>query len=179
MDLPMHGYHPMMVHLPLIALIGAVVLDGTQRLQPGGPWRRMASVLWIGGLLGAALAVGTGLWAFGRVDHSGASHALMTSHRNGALLALGLFVVAVIWRTLRPAAWGAVLTGAIAAALLVLAADRGATLVYRHATGIPSDILQGVLVERGVAPAVADSGSVADTLLGTPHTHADGTVERH
>jgi uncharacterized membrane protein len=118
--------------------------------------RKAGLALLTGGVLLALPAIATGLIAFNRVDHSDTSHALMQLHRNLMLASVGLFSVAVVWRW-RAGARGLAGGGqavayatllALASTLLVVGSDRGAALVYAHATGISSERLDEILHER-------------------------------
>lgn len=147
--LPLHSGHPLMVHLPLIALPLAVLMDGLAIWKQDPRWRQLATILWVLGLIGAAAAVTTGLIAYNRVEHSEAAHEVMTLHRNVALGAVALFLLggAARWR------WSfskpAVILGAIGVAGLVVAGDLGAEIVFRHAIGLPTEVLEQVMMERG------------------------------
>jgi uncharacterized membrane protein len=167
--IPMHAWHPLLVHLPLGFLVSGVVVDLVGWLGRRPSLRRAGSFLLAAGVLLAIPAIVTGFVAYGRVDHSDAGHAVMNLHRNLMLAAVALFAAAVVWR------WraGARLLsdpprGALHASLLVLAsatlvvgADRGAQLVFGHATGIPTARLEEILDDR-----------VGD------HGHGDGRVVR-
>ena len=147
--LPMHSWHPVAVHLPLVALVLAVAFDLAALPKRSVRWRDAATVLWWLGLLGAASAVTTGLIAYNRVEHSELAHQLMTRHRNLALATVAVLLVAALWRWRRPFARGAALLGIIGALGLGVVGDLGGDLVYRHATGIPTETLEQVMHERG------------------------------
>ena len=138
-----------MVHLPLVALPLAVVLDALALRRPERPWRQMATVLWLLGLAGAAAAVATGLIAYNRVEHSELGHGVMTLHRNVALGAAALWLVsgAVRWR--RPGWWPAILLGATGVVGIAGTGYLGGEVVFRHAIGIPTEVLEQVVGERG------------------------------
>ena len=180
-ELPMHAFHPAAVHLPLVALPAAVLCDWMDRRSGGDGWRAPANLCWAVGLLGALAAVGSGLWAYDRVDHSDASHALMTLHRNLALGAVGLFVVAGLWRTLRRRAIAPLLLGLAGAGLLGWVGYLGGDLVFRHGTGLSSDTMHQVLIERGAMPMPGDSAGTADSTApaARTHTHEDGATHEH
>lgn len=172
--LPMHSGHPLMVHLPLVALPLAVLLDALALRRPGEPWRQMATVLWLLGLAGAAGAVTTGLIAYNRVDHSEAGHGVMTLHRNVALGALALLLVSGVVRWRRARWLPAILVGAAGIVGIAGAGYLGGEVVFRHAIGIPTEVLEQVVRERGghghtaepagvtgVAPADSESSDTA------------------
>ena len=187
-ELPMHAFHPVAVHLPLVALPAAILCDWLDRRSGGERWRVPASLCWAVGLLGALAAVGSGLWAYDRVDHSGASHALMTLHRNVALTMLGVLGVAGLWRSIRRGALPPLLLGLAGLGLLGWTGYMGGELVYRHATGLPTTTMREVLQERGMRLIPVDSIAVPDSMMASDsmaapavpsHTHDDGSTHQH
>ncbi len=191
--LPLHSGHPLMVHLPLVALPLAVLLDGLAAWKQAPRWREMATVLWWLGLVGAAAAVTTGLIAYSRVNHSDVAHEVMTLHRNVALGAVALFLLAGAARWRWSLSRLAALVGALGVAGIGGAAYLGGELVFRHGIGMSTGVLEQVMMERGGSgphlmpdPAmrqpVADSGGVQPTIdsaagrtpdhsKAAPHTH--------
>ena len=187
MDLfPMHSWHPMVIHFPLVALLAAVVLDVVDAWGTAPRWRSTATFLWWVGSLGAAAAVITGLLAFNRVEHSDPAHALMTLHRNLALAVVGLLVMTALWRWRRPSSRGAALLGLLGAGGLLGVGYLGGELVFRHGVGLPTETVEQIVTERGghVHDAahemgehhdgqMADSAGTADAP--EHHEHADST----
>jgi uncharacterized membrane protein len=104
---PMHSWHPVAVHLPLVALVLAAAFDLGALRKQSPRWRDAATVLWWLGLLGAATAIATGLLAYNRVEHSDLAHQAMTLHRNLALAAVAILLLAALWRWRRPFSRGA------------------------------------------------------------------------
>lgn len=167
---PMHSWHPVMVHLPLVGLVLAVAFDLLAARNRSAPWRVAATVLWWAGLLGAAAAVTTGLLAYGRVEHSDPAHVEMTLHRNLALAAVALLLVTALWRWRRPYSRGAALLGLIGAGLLGGVGYLGGDLVYRHALGIPTETLDEITKERGGNVLEhPEESTQADTMTGHHH----------
>ena len=155
---PMHSWHPMVIHLPLMAFPLAVCFDLADAWTGVPQFRRASHILWGLALLGAGVAVGTGLWAYSRVDHSEAAHVIMTLHRNVALATLGALLIAAIWRWRRPASRPAALYGAAAFLGLLWVAYLGGELVYQNAVGVSSARLTAILHER-------------DSDMGEAHEH--------
>lgn len=175
--LPMHSGHPLVVHFPLVALLLAVLLDAVAALRKSPAWRGAATLLWWVGLAGAAAAIGTGLLAYGRVDHSDLAHQAMIRHRNLALAAVAILLVSALWRWRRPLSLGAAAAGIVGALGLGAAGYLGGDMVYRHGVGIPTNVLHEVMEERdGHAHGTAtdSTGSAAPN-----HTHSPGEQHEH
>lgn len=190
--LPMHAWHPVAVHLPLVTLLIAAAFDLLAALRRSSRWRDAATTLWWAGLAGAAVAVTTGLLAFNRVDHSDRAHEVMTLHRNLAFLSLAFLVGAGIWRWRRPLAWGPAAIGVAGAIGLGVVGYLGGEIVYQHGLGISSQQIERILRERGgygnmltdssaaVMVPITDSAAVIDSTGTTapstkkPHTHEPG-----
>lgn len=167
--LPMHSWHPVVVHLPLVGLLFAVLFDLVAIQRHSTRWRDAATALWWIGFLGAAAAITTGLIAYNRVEHSDLGHEEMVLHRNLVLAAVAVLLITAIWRWRRPYSRGAALLGIVGALGLAGAGYLGGNLVYRHGIGIPTETLEQIAHERG----------------GHAHGHAaesarpDGTADHH
>lgn len=146
--IPMHSFHPIIIHLPLIAFAVAVLFDLVDAWGRTPRFRHAAHVLWGFAFFGAALAVATGLLAYNRVDHSEEAHGIMTLHRNVALTTLAALVIAAVWRWRRPASKTAAVYSALAFVGLLWAGFLGGELVFRHAVGIPTTRLMDIMHER-------------------------------
>jgi uncharacterized membrane protein len=167
---PMHSWHPVVVHLPLVGLVLAVAFDLVAARNRSAHWRVAATVLWWVGLLGAAAAVTTGLLAYNRVEHSDPAHVEMTLHRNLALAAVALLLATALWRWPRPYSRGAALLGVIGAGLLAGVGYLGGDLVYSHALGIPTETLNEIVKERGGnVMEHPEESTQADTATGHQH----------
>lgn len=146
---PMHSWHPVMVHLPLVGLLFAALFDVVAAQRRSNRWREGATVLWWLGLLGAAAAVTTGLIAYNRVEHSDIGHRQMLLHRNVALASILVLLITALWRWRRPYTRGGAFLGILGAVGLAGAGYIGGDLVYRHAIGISNDQLEQISHERG------------------------------
>jgi uncharacterized membrane protein len=183
---PMHSWHPFIVHLPLVALLLAVLFDTVAAWRAAPRWRDAATILWWIGLAGTVAAVVTGLLAYSRVDHSDPAHQTMTLHRNLAFVSGAVLLATAAWRWRRPFSRAAAVLGVVGAAGLAAVGYLGGELVYRHAVGIPTAVLRQVSDERvGFDEAEMQPGATRpDTLTGSsqdssraatkPHTHAPG-----
>lgn len=147
--IPMHGLHPIMIHLPLIAFAVAIVFDGVDSWRGTSKFRHAAHALWGLAFAGTAFAITTGLLAYGRVDHSEEAHALMTFHRNLALGTTAALIVAAVWRWRRPNSKAASVYSAIAYVGLLWVGYLGGVLVFHNAVGIPTTRLEQIMHERG------------------------------
>ena len=146
---PLHSGHPMVIHFPLVALVAAVALDAHGAWSGSSRWRLTATFLWWVGLLGAVAAVATGLIAFNRVEHSEMAHLRMILHRNLAFAAVAILSATAIWRWRRPLSRGAALLGALGASGLLGVGYLGGELVFRHAVGVSTEMIEQLMMERG------------------------------
>jgi uncharacterized membrane protein len=199
--------HAALNDLPAALLLVAVLFDlagaVTRRpsLRTAGFWTMMA------GAVGGVLAVLSGLQAEEHIAHGEAVHRVMETHEELALITLGVFAVLALWRIVRERRMGSTERAVVLAAslggvgVLCATAVYGGKLVFGHAAGIPTEVLQAEMHERAEghhhhggegdadehgtdeeAPATgADSAAVgpASTAIdsGQPagHTHAPGT----
>lgn len=96
----MQNIHPLMVHFPIALFFTALLFDllGWLLKKPGlnsaAKWN-----LWIG-TAGAAVAVGTGLWAASMVEHGEEVHQIMGTHETLGIVVLSLSIVLSGWRWL-------------------------------------------------------------------------------
>ena len=146
---PLHSWHPVMVHLPLVGLLFAVLFDLVAVQNRSGRWRDAATALWWIGFLGAAAAITTGLIAYNRVEHSDLGHQEMVLHRNLVLAAVAVLVITGLWRWRRPYSRAAAVLGLVGALGLAGAGYLGGDLVYRHGIGISNEQLEEIAHERG------------------------------
>jgi uncharacterized membrane protein len=166
---PMHSWHPVMVHVPLVTLLLAALLDGIAAWRREIRWRTGATLLWWVGLAGAAAAITTGLLAYGRVEHSNHAHEMMIQHRNLAFFAAGVLLAAAAWRWRRPLSRSAAIVGLLGALGLGAVGYLGGEIVYRHALGIPTEVLEGIVKERG---GHVHDGTTKDTIHAEEPEHA-------
>jgi uncharacterized membrane protein len=155
----MFGYdwprlHAALNDLPAALLIAAVLFDllaaATRRegLRIASFWTLML------GTLGAAAAVISGLQAEDHIAHGEAVHELMKTHEKLALVTAGIFGVLALWRLVRETRMGqaeralALALGLGGAGVLAATGVYGGKLVFEHAAGVPSEVLQGELHER-------------------------------
>lgn len=133
--------HPLFVHFPialwLVAALFCVIGALRQRedLFAVGRW-----LLYLGAL-GAAVAVGTGLWAADTMGHDSPGHELVHVHRDLMLAASGIGLTATIaaWALRRRQSigvrWGITALALATVGVLTIGADRGAGLVFQYGIG--------------------------------------------
>lgn len=166
---PLHSWHPVLVHIPLVGLLLAVAFDLLAAQSRSTRWRDAATVLWWIGLLGATAAVTTGFLAYSRVEHSDLGHEEMVLHRNLALAAVAVLLITALWRWRRPYSRSAALLGLVGALGLAGVGYLGGDLVFRHGIGISTEVLEQVVHERG-----GHAHEQPDE-----HSHADSTMRHH
>jgi uncharacterized membrane protein len=201
--------HAALNDLPAALLLVAVLFDlaavVTRRasLRTAGFWTLVA------GAAGAALAVVSGLQAEEHLAHGEAVHRVMETHEELALITLGIFVVLALWRIVRERRMGSTERAVVLAAslggvgALLATAVYGGKLVFDHAAGIPTEVLQAEMHERaeghhhhggegeadehgtdadaepatGVdsSAALGPAATATDSAHPAGHTHAPGT----
>jgi uncharacterized membrane protein len=192
--------HALLNDLPIALLVMAVFFDllalATRRIF----FRQVGFSLLMAGALGAIAAVVSGLQAEEHIAHGEAVHRVMETHEKFALISLGVFGVLALWRLVREKRMGSLernLAVALSLAgfgVLFATGMFGGRLVFEHAAGIPSPVLEEELHERseghehGASEGaeegqthMADSATVGEAPghvdpPGTPpHSHPPGT----
>ncbi len=193
MDLP--RLHATLNDLPAALLLAAVLFDLAGWLM------KRESLLWAGiwslwiGVIGGWASVIVGLLAESRIDHGDAIHLLMQQHKTWGIITMSLFTAVLAWKLWRRFQ----LSGGedkvlkvimlVALAIMVRVGQLGGKLVFEHAAGIPTSMMQTEIENRvgdhqhapGTAPHEhADSSaamdSASDTTKAKPHEHAPGTA---
>lgn len=188
-------FHALLNDLPVALLVTAVLFDliALATRRPG--FRQVGFWTMLVGAVGGVLAVLSGLQAEEHIDHGEAVHRIMETHEQLALITLGVFGVLTLWRIVRERR----MAGAERAASFVLSLAGvgvlvatglyGGRMVFEHAAGIPTPVLQAELKERTEenhyhgdggpgAMGAPDSSSVGQAPAGhvdppgtAPHTH--------
>jgi uncharacterized membrane protein len=208
----MFGYdwprlHAALNDLPAALLLVAVLFDLAAALLRRPALRVVGFWTLAVGAVGAVLAVLSGLQAEEHIAHGEAVHQLMHTHEDLALITLGIFIVLALWRIVRESRMGGTERGVVLAlslggtGMLVATAVYGGKLVFDHAAGIPTEVLQAEIHERAeghhhgsgtdgdeaaehdddhvhAAPSTAaDTTPVpaVDSAAPAGHTHAPGT----
>jgi len=147
LDTALPNLHPALIHLPLAAIPLALVLDGVAAATRQSWLDRAAALLWLVGATGAAAAVLTGRDAAdGLAAVPAEVEVLIGAHSDLAhqvLFALLAYAALRSIPTLRnvtvtrsPTRLGLLLVGAALQVPLVIAADRGGSLVYEHGVAV-------------------------------------------
>jgi len=188
----MFGYdwprlHAALNDLPAALLLVAVLFDLASALARRPALRVVGFATMLAGAVGGVLAVVSGLQAEEHIAHGEAVHRIMETHETLALTTLGIFAVLALWRVFR--------LSLIGLGVLIATAALGGRMVFEHAAGIPTQVLQEEMHERAeghhhhegeadepdhdhAAPAPTPSEStVAPDSAPAPHTHthAPGT----
>src|SRR5882762_3462125 len=178
-------WHAVLNDLPAALLLVAVLFDVAAALT------KRESLMWAGiwtlwaGVIGGWGAVVAGKLASSTIEHGEAIHEIMEKHENMALLTMSLFTVVLAWRLIRrfqmPAQELAFtrMLSIVGLLGLVWTGVLGGRLMFQHAAGIPSQVLQAELQNRKEGHEhqtgeEQEHGAPADTVKAT-QTHPPGT----
>lgn len=137
----MESLHPLVVHFPIALLVTALALETVGAGFRWESWRRAASSNLALGVMGAAVAVLTGVLAEGTAKHSFDIEQVLARHEQMGYLVLSLAIAALGWRWATRAAarrwirwvgWGLM---AATCAGLAVGAHLGGRLVYEYGVG--------------------------------------------
>jgi uncharacterized membrane protein len=190
--------HAMLNDLPIALLVTAVFFDIMAVASRRLVLRQVSFAVLMVGAVGAIAAVISGLQAEDHIAHGEAVHQVMETHERFALISLGIFGVLAVWRLIRERRMGSlernitVIASVVGVGVLFATGMYGGRLVFEHAAGIPSPVLEQELHERseghhhhGGAEAdehdeaepnpSAESAPHVDPPGSAPHTHAPGT----
>jgi len=182
--------HPLVVHFPVALWTAALLFLGIGSLRRRDDLFRAGCWLIYLGLAGAAVSVGTGLWAEDKLGHDSPGHELVHVHRTWMIVASGFGVLtagaAFLLRKRTAGVFRWAITGAmvVTVTVMTLGADRGAELVFRYGVGTRRDVLHPVEKHDGrgehggaagpsdPSPAVrpAESASAGPTPSAEPQT---------
>lgn len=184
MDLP--RLHAAVNDFPAALLVAAVLFDLAGWLM------KRESLVWAGiwslwaGVIGGWAAVIIGLLAEDKIDHGEAIHDLMETHQTFAIATMIVFTVILAWKLWRRFQFAGAedkllkLVMVAGLVLLVRTGQLGGKLVFEHAAGIPTSLMEAEMENReaghhhdgGVVEPHehADTAAAPETL---PHTHVD------
>jgi uncharacterized membrane protein len=177
--------HAILNDLPVALLLTAVLFDLAALATKRPAFRQVGFWTMLVGAVGGVLAVISGLQAEEHIAHGEAVHRVMETHEKLGLITLGVFGVLTLWRILREKRMkGGERSLSVALSLgglgvLVATGLYGGRLVFDHAAGIPSEVLETELRERtqedhhhGAAEAVTPAADSAARGRG-PAGHVD------
>lgn len=180
--------HALLNDFPIALLVTAVFFDLLALATRRVGLRLVSFSLLLVGALGAIAAVVSGLQAEDHIDHGEAVHQAMETHEQFALISLGVFGVLALWRLFRERRMGAgersvtLIASLGGVGVLFATGLYGGRLMFEHAAGIPSKVLQEELHERseghhhGGAAADEHAAPAHVDPPGTPpHSHSPGT----
>lgn len=174
-------FHAAVNDFPAALLVATVLFDFAAAI-----WKReslkWASVwtLWLG-VVGGWVAVLAGEQASDAIQHGEAIHELMESHETWALVTMGVFTALLLWKLWRrfnergAESW--VLRGIslFGLALLIRVGMLGGQLVFDHAAGIPTNMMESEIKNRAAghhhAPGEPDDDHDHDAAPDTGHAH--------
>lgn len=147
--------HAALNDLPIALLLAAALCDILAIVTKRESFRLVSFWMLVLGALGGVAAVVSGLQAEELISHGEAVHRVMKTHETLALVTLGIFGLLALWRIVRERRMGsgertaAVILTLAGAGVLFATGLYGGRLVFEHAAGIPTSVLQGELTERG------------------------------
>lgn len=177
--------HAALNDLPAALLLVAVLFDLLGAINRRESLRAAGFWCLIAGVIGGGLAAIAGEMAEGSAVHSDAAHSLMETHESMALVVLVLFAILALWRIVRRMPGRQEQTVFTTAAvlgvgLMIFTAKLGGDLVFGHATGIDSQVLQHAIEERqGGHLHEEDEGAPALPDSAKAHAPADTARHRH
>lgn len=185
----MFGYdwphlHAALNDLPAALLVGAVLFDLLAAATHREGFRITSFWTLLLGTLGAGAAVVSGLEAEDHIAHGDAVHRLMETHEELALITAGIFAVLALWRIVRERRMGgmeralAVVLGVAGAGMVTATGVYGGKLIFEHAAGIATDVLQDEIGQRAAGHhhgAGEEHGDADHEHADEPHEHDAST----
>ena len=180
--------HALLNDFPIALLVTAVFFDLLALATRRVVLRQVSFSLLLVGAVAAVVAVVSGLQAEGHIEHGEAVHQVMGTHDQFALISLGVFGALALWRLFRERRMGVlerrvtVIASLAGVGVLFATGLYGGRLVFEHAAGIPSKVLEEELHERseghhhdGAEPDSSTSPAHVDPPGSPPHSHPPGT----
>jgi uncharacterized membrane protein len=173
--------HAALNDLPTALLLTAVIFDVLALATRRDTFRQASFWTLIVGAVGGAAAVISGLQAEEHIAHGEAVHRVMETHETLALITLGVFGVLALWRLFRDRrmGMGERILGLIASVaglgILVTTAVYGGRLVFEHAAGIPTSVLQEEMHERSEGHHHNEGVELESSSTGPAHVDPPGT----
>jgi uncharacterized membrane protein len=182
----MFGYdwprlHALLNDAPSALLVAAVLFDLAGTLGRRPALRQAGFFTLLLGAVGGVLAVLSGLQAEDRIAHGSAVHEIMERHEQLAFVTLGVFGVLALWRIFRESRMGSgermatLLLSLVGVGVLMATGRQGGRLVFEHAAGIPSSVLQSELKDRASDHHHHAAGGEDDDHDASGHSHPGDT----
>ncbi len=136
-----HPLHPMLVVLPIGALVGAAVSDWIYLFGGNDFWAIAAFWLVAAGLVTGLIAAAAGVIDFMSVERA-RTMGIAWAHAVGNVIALGLVLVSFLMRRDNPAdpPTAAIVMSTIVFAILAVTGWLGGELTFRHGIGVSRGI---------------------------------------
>jgi uncharacterized membrane protein len=173
--------HAALNDLPAALIVMGALLTLVNQFLQRDTLRAASYWMVVLGWLGAIAAVIAGLQAEDVVAHGGATHEAFERHELLGLITLGVITAVALWRIVRERKMGrgeqsALMGLTLAAAGLVVSTSQiGGDLVYDHALGIETPVLQEAITDR--AAGHEHAGGAAHTHdESAPHDHPPGSA---
>ncbi len=147
--------HAALNDLPTALLLTAALFDVLALATRRESFRLVSFWTLVVGAVGGAAAVLSGLQAEEYISHGDAVHRVMETHELLGFVTLGVFGVLVVWRIARERRMGmreqavGVVLALAGAGVLIATGLYGGRLVFEHAAGVPTTVLESELKERG------------------------------
>jgi uncharacterized membrane protein len=182
--------HALLNDLPIALLVTAVLFDLIAIATRREAFRQVSFWTLVVGAVGGALAVISGLQAEEYIAHGEAVHRVMETHETLGLITLGVFGVLTVWRLARERRMGtgerslATILSLGGIGVLIATGLYGGKLVFDHAAGVPSKVLEAELRERTgqhhhageeAAGPMAPTDSAAEGRAPARHVDPPGT----
>ncbi|MBA3496562.1 MAG: DUF2231 domain-containing protein [Gemmatimonadales bacterium] len=156
--------HAALNDLPVALLLAAVLFELAGVITKRAAFRSAGFWTLMLGAVGGAVAVVSGLQAEAHISHGDAVHRAMETHEELGLITLGIFGVLALWRLVRENRMGSAeraVSLAVAlggAAALFATGMYGGRLIFEHAAGIPTGVLQAEIQARTAGHEHAGGG---------------------
>src|SRR5512134_2917919 len=183
------GYNAPRLHaalndFPAAVLIVAVGFELAYLLTRKDGFRQVAFYTLVVGAVMTAAAVISGLRAEDAIEHGDAIHDIMETHERFGYITLGVFATLAIWRLLREKKmalaerWAAAAAGIVGLGFVSATSREGGELVFDHAAGIPTSVLQAEIMNREAGHSHEDGEAETQEggeVAAPDHEHAPGT----
>ena len=153
-DLP--RLHAVLNDFPVGLLVAAVIFEILFLFTKRDSLRIVAYWMLMAGVIGAGLAVLSGLGAEDRIAHGEAVHEIMEEHEELAYITTGIFAVVALWRLVRERVMSrgermaALCLALVGSGFLVSTGQHGGEMVFDHAAGMKTPALEEEIKSRAM-----------------------------